>query len=72
MNKITVILLSFILIISAIFFWWFGPRQSNLIKQCHEEIFNGDWKVGGEDERIDPLEKLRTMQKACLMEKGIK
>lgn len=72
MNKVIIVLLALILILSSVFFWWFGPRRENLIKQCSKEMFNGGWKIEGEDNQTGPLEKLKTMQETCLMEKGIK
>lgn len=71
MNKFFAVLIMLALMLFSLAFWWFGPRRENLITQCSKEIFDGKWTIHGEDERIDPLEKIKTMQEACLLDKGI-
>lgn len=71
MNKIFTVLMTLALILFSIAFWWFGPRRENLIQQCSREIFDGKWTISGEDERINPLERVKTMQETCLLDKGI-
>lgn len=71
-KKILVFFILLFLVFFSLFFWWFGPRKEMLIKECSDEIFREEWKIDGYDERITPLERIKTLQEMCLMSKGIK